>query len=250
MSIRNLSYLLQPASVTLIGASQKPGSPGNLIAQNLRSGGFDGEITAVNPKYTQVADLPCFARVAELPQTAELAVIVTPPRSVPELIRQLAEHGTRAAVVISAGINGKLQQAMLEAAQPANLRILGPDSLGIMHPAIGLNAGYAHLSAAAGHIALLAQSGTVLTALIDWAADRDIGFSHRLAMGAMAHVDFGDLLNYLAEDSNTHAILLYLETITHSRKFMSAARAAARVKPVIVLKSGRFTGDDQVYDAA
>jgi acetyltransferase len=271
MTVKNLSYLFQPASVALIGASERTGSLGALVARNLQAGGFQGELLAVNPKYDSVQGRPCYRDVASLPQTPELAVIVTPPHTVPGLISDLAKRGSRAAVVITAGFGEggneqgtALQQAMLDAGRAHNFRILGPNCLGLLVPGIGLNASFAHLQPQPGNIAVLAQSGAILTTIIDWAAERAIGFSHLVSLGGMADVDFGDTLNYFAEDHRVHAILLYIESITQARKFMSAARAAARLKPVIVLKGGRFAsgakaaashtgalaGRDDVYQAA
>ncbi|MGA7265686.1 MAG: bifunctional acetate--CoA ligase family protein/GNAT family N-acetyltransferase, partial [Stellaceae bacterium] len=208
--------------------------------------------------------------VADLRRAPDLAIIVTPPESVPPLIGELAERGTRAAVVITAGFgelgnHGRaLQQAALDAAKPHLLRIVGPNCVGVMVPGIGLDATFSHLAAPAGDIAFVSQSGALITAMLDWAAPRGIGFSHVVSLGDMADVDFGDMLDYLAADPQTRAILLYVEGITHGRKFMSAARAASRLKPVLVLKAGRsnagaraagshtgvLAGADAVYDAA
>ena len=167
MTIRNLTALLNPQSVALIGASQRPDSLGHLVARNLQAGSFNGPLFAVNPKYDQVLDLSCYANVDSLPQPPELAVIVTPPSTVPRLINQLALRGTRAAVVISAGFaesgrqGAKLQQAMLNAAKPYNFRLLGPNCLGLIIPGLGLNASFAHLQPSSGGIAVLAQSGAI-----------------------------------------------------------------------------------------
>ena len=171
----------------------------------------------------------------------DLGVIVTPPTTVPGVIGELSEKGTRAAVVITAGLtreNG-LRQAMLDAAKPTLFRIIGPNSLGLMIPPLKLNAGFAHLAAKTGNIALLSQSGAIATSLIDWAADNNVGFSHIVSLGDMADVDVGDWLDMLAGERKTRAIVMYLETIPNARKFMSAARAAARIKPVIAIKAGR-----------
>src|SRR5215510_6516401 len=147
--------------------------------------------------------------------------------------------GARAAVVITAGVHGELQRAMLQAARTHLLRIQGPNCLGLMLPRIGLNASFAHRPPLAGDLAFLSQSGALITAIIDWAAGRSIGFSHVVSLGDMADADFGDFLDYLATDAASRAILLYMETVTNAPKFMSAARRAARAKPVIVVKSGR-----------
>lgn len=175
------------------------------------------------------------------PAAPDLAVIATPPNAVPQVIRELGDKGTRAAVVITAGLtqgNG-LKQAMLDAAEPFLFRIIGPNTLGLLIPSLKLNASFAHMAAKPGRLALLSQSGAIATSLIDWAAEEGIGFSHIVSLGDMADVDVGDYIDMLATDPATKAILLYLESIPDPRKFMSSARAAARIKPVIVVKSGR-----------
>ncbi len=263
MSIRNLDSLLTPSSVAVFGASPRPSSVGGTVWRNLRSG-FAGPVHAVNPKYRELDGQPVHASVAELPAVPELAVICTPPASVPGLIAQLAERGTRAAVVLTAGLDAAQKQAMLDAARPRLLRILGPNCIGLLAPHLGLNASFAHIGALPGEIAFVTQSGALMTAMLDWAQSRGIGFSHFISLGEHADVDFGDLLDYLASDPKTRAILLYIESIEAPRKFMSAARAAARNKPVIVVKAGRsqqgqraaashtgaLAGSDLVYDAA
>ncbi len=266
MSIRNLEYAVRPRSVTVIGASPRPGSVGRVVMNNVVEGGFEGDIWPVNPKHDEVAGRRCHARVADLPGVPDLAVIVTPAATVPGLIAELGALGTRAAVVITAGLtreNG-LRQAMLDAAKPHLFRIIGPNTLGLMIPPLKLNAGFSHMAAKAGGIALLSQSGAIAASLIDWAADNDVGFSHVVSLGDMADVDFGDWLDMLAGDAGTRSILLYLETVSSPRKFMSAARAAARIKPVIAVKAGRhdqsakaaathtgaLSGADRVFDAA
>lgn len=271
MTVRNLQAMFKPATVALLGASTRPGSVGAVVAQNLFNAGFTGEIYPVNSKYREVAGHRCYPDIDSLPGTADLAVIATPPDTVPGLIAQLGSHGTKAAVVITAGFGeggneeGKrLEAAMLAAARPHLLRIVGPNCLGIMVPGHCLNAGFGHVQPLTGNLAFVGQSGAILTSVLDWATSRDIGFSHFVSIGAMSDVDFGDILDYLAADGQTRAILLYIESITHARKFMSAARAASRLKPVIVVKGGRFAegaraaashtgaliGLDAVYGAA
>lgn len=253
MTVRNLNYLLQPGSVALIGASRRPDSPGARVLRNLREAGYTGTLFAVNPKYDDIDGLRCYPDVAALPQAPDLAVIVTPPRSVPRLVKALAARGTRAAVVITndlGAVDGRRGlrrvQAMLNVGRSVNFRILGPGSLGVVVPGIGLNASCAHLTPKQGRLALVAQSGTVLTAMIDWATDKDIGFSRLVSLGGKCDVDFGDMLNYLTDDRETDAILLYIESLERIRKFMSASRAAARIKPVIVLKAGRSAASESV----
>ena len=267
MTIRNLDHVFKPSSVTLIGASDRPLSVGQMVLRNLRSSGFVGSISLVNPKHRAIDGLECYPDVDRLPNVPDLAVIATPAATVPGLIAQLAQHGVKAAVVISAGFGGesgrRLKQDMLAAAKPGLLRIVGPNCVGVLVPGIGLNASFAHLTPADGKIAFLAQSGAILTSVIDWAAAHRVGFSHLVSMGEMADVDFGDMLDYLAGDERTGAILMYVEAVTNARKFMSAARRAARLKPVIVIKAGRhdetttavashtgaLAGSDAVYDA-
>ena len=263
MTIRNLDQLLAPASVALIGASPQQGSVGLTIARNLRTGGFNGPLYLVNPKYAEVDGSRCYASVSQLPNPPALAVIATPPSTVAGLVSELGMCGTRAACVITAGLN-EFKQAILDASRPYCLRLLGPNSLGLMLPSLGLNASFAHRAAPKGDLAFLSQSGALVTAVVDWAASRKIGFSHVVSLGDMADVDFGDLLDYLAGDTQSRAILIYMEALTHAPKFISAARRAARAKPVIVVKSGRheagaraalshtgaLAGSDAAYDAA
>lgn len=241
MSIRNLQDLLEPASVAVIGASVREGAVGHVVFRNMERAGFAGPLYPVNPKYDHVMGRRCFARVADLPEAPELAVIATPAQTVPGLVAELAERGTRAVVVLSAGISeaSGLRQPMLDAARPTLLRIVGPNSLGLISPRAGVNASFAHMGVKAGGLALVSQSGAIATALIDWANAQNIGFSSVISLGNMADVDAGDCLDLLARDRHSKAILLYLESIPHPRKFISAARAASRLKPVIVLKPGR-----------
>ncbi|MDE2093923.1 MAG: CoA-binding protein, partial [Burkholderiales bacterium] len=239
MSIRNLDHLLAPRSVAVFGASARVGSVGATVWRNLRSGGFKGPVYAVNPKHTRLDGEPVVARAADLPAVPDLAVVCTPPASVPGLITDIGSFGTRAAIVMTAGLSAPQRQAALAAARPHLLRLLGPNCLGLMTPRLGLNASFAHTDALVGELAFVSQSGALVTAMLDWAKSRAIGFSHMVSLGEHADVDFGDLLDYLASDPATRAILLYIESVTAPRKFMSAARAAARNKPVIVVKAGR-----------
>ncbi len=271
MSIRNLEFALKPRSIALIGASERPHSVGRTLLENLLDGGFDGPVMPVNPNAAEILGRVAYRSIADLPSAPDLAVIATPAATVPALIDELGRRGTKAAVVISAGFSelgtaeaASLQQAMLDAAKPHLLRIIGPNCVGVLAPGALMNASFAPLTPRAGGIAFVTQSGALLTAVLDWANSRGIGFSHLLSLGGMADVDFGDALDYLANDDSTRAILLYIEAVTHARKFMSAARAAARSKPVIVCKAGRhaegakaarshsgaLAGSDAVYDAA
>ncbi len=271
MSIRNLDHLFRPESIAVIGASGKPQTVGATLMRNLLNGGYSRPIMPVNPRYESVAGVMTYPDVASLPIKPDLALICTPAATVPDLIAQLGERGTRAAIVVTAGLGSvpdgaakSLQQQMIEAARPYLLRILGPNCVGLLVPGLGINASFAHTAACPGKIAFVTQSGGMVTAVLDWAKSRDIGFSHFISLGNSADVDFGDVLDYLASEPRTRSILLYIESITEARKFMSAARAAARNKPVIVVKAGRapegaraaashtgaLAGADDVYDAA
>ncbi len=271
MTIRNLDALFEPKAIALIGASNQPGSVGDVLARNLFGAGFHGPIMPVNPHEQAIHSTLNYPSVADLPIDPDLAVIATPGRAVPGLIAELGGRGCRAAIVITAGFGEgehtegqRLRQEMLNAAQPHLLRVVGPNCLGFISPHVGINASFAQLTPPAGDLAFITQSGAVATAVLDWAAHRGIGFSHLVSLGDMSDVDFGDLLDYLALDRRTRAILLYVESITHARKFMSAARIAARSKPVVVVKAGRsaagakaalshtgaLAGADAVYDAA
>lgn len=241
MTIRNLNHAFEPRSVAVIGASCREGSVGSVVLGNILKGGFEGEIWPVNPKYSELTGRRCYATVNALPSVPDLAVIMTPADTVPAIIGELGEKGTRAAVVLTAGLteaNG-LKQKMLDAARPHLLRIIGPNCLGLILPHAKLNAGFFHMAAAPGDIALLSQSGAIAASLIDWAAANGVGFSQIVSLGDMADVDVGDCLDRLAADGQTRAIVLYLESVPNPRKFMSAARATARVKPVIAIKPGR-----------
>ncbi len=270
MSSRNLEYLLAPRSVALVGASDRPHSVGATVMRNLLAGGFDGPVWPVNLRHGSVAGRRAFAKVSLLPEPPDLAVVCTPAAAVPGVIAELGEIGTRAAIVITTGLDapapggGTLSQAMLDAARTHTLRILGPNCIGLLLPRIGLNASFAQTQALPGNLAFITQSGALATAMLDWACAARVGFSSLISLGNCADVDFGDLLDYLCHEPHTRAILLYVEAISGARKFMSAARAAARNKPVIVVKAGRrpegakaaashtgaLAGSDDVYDAA
>lgn len=270
MSIRNLDALFRPRTLALIGASPRENSVGRVTLENLLAGGFQGEIFAVNPKYKTVLGVKAYPSVEALPHAPDLAIICTPATTVPGIIEHLGRRGTRGAIVISAGFSERgtdesraLGNAVLEAARPNLVRIVGPNCLGIASTPAGLNASFARGNVGRGTIAFVAQSGAIVTTMLDWAEARNIGFSHLVSLGNMSDVDFGDMLDYLANDANTNAILLYVEAITQSRKFVSAARAASRLKPVIAIKAGRhpagaraatshtgaLAGMDDVYDA-
>ncbi len=251
MTIRNLDAALDPRAIVVVGS----GPRAEAVRANLAAGGFPGPVHAV-----EVAGIP------GLPDPPDLAIVATAAEAVPAAIAALGARGGKVAVVLSDGItagNG-LRQAMLDAARPHLLRIIGPNTLGLLVPAARINASLAPTAPAAGGLALISQSGAIATALIEWAADRGIGFSQILSLGDMADVDVGDGIDLVAQDPRTRAILLYLETVPEARKFLSAARAAARAKPVIAIKAGRtpaaaaaaqthtgaLSGSDAVVEAA
>ncbi|MGE5105470.1 MAG: bifunctional acetate--CoA ligase family protein/GNAT family N-acetyltransferase [Betaproteobacteria bacterium] len=271
MTIRNLQGFFTPGSIAVIGASDTPSSVGETLLRNVVAAGFAGDILPVNPRHRTLAGREVYASVAELPRAPDLAVICTPPATVPQIVADLGARGTRAAVVITSGLGATtadgsttIKDAMLAAARPYMLRILGPNCIGVLVPGVHLNASFAHTDALAGNVAFISQSGALVTVVLDWAKSRGIGFSKFISIGDSADVDFGDLIDYLASDPQTSAILLYIESIHAARKFMSAARAAARNKPVVVVKAGRvaegakaaashtgaLAGADDVYDAA
>jgi acetyltransferase len=269
MSVINLAKLFHPESVALIGASDTANSIGQVVMKNLLGGGFRGPVYPVNPRYNSILGQACYHKINELPVAPDMAVICTPAKTVPDIITELGEHGTQAAVVISAGFNQEidgvpLRQKMLDAAHPCNFRILGPNCVGMLNPHIGLNASFAHTHSLKGNIALVSQSGAICTAILDWAKSRGVGFSYFISLGDSTDVDVGDVLNFLSTDHLTHSIFLYLESVREARKFISAARASSRNKKIMIIKSGRFeegakaaashtgalAGNDDVFNAA
>jgi len=239
---------------------------------NLLRAGFLGPIMPVNPKHQAVAGVLAYPNVHALPIVPDLAILCTPPQTIPSIIQDLGERGVRAAVIMTAGLSKEpspsdgisVQSLILEIAQRHRMRVLGPNTIGLLVPHLALNASFAHVEAMTGNLAFVSQSGALCTVVLDWARSRGIGFSYFLALGDSVDIDFGDVLDYLGSDPSTDAILLYIESITESRKFMSAARAAARNKPVLAIKAGRrpegaaaavshtgaLAGSDDVYDAS
>jgi acetyltransferase len=271
MSIRNLDYLFKPRSIALLGASKEPSAIGAVIARNLLKSGFRGPVMPVTPEHRAIEGVLAYPDVAALPVVPDLAVLATPPETIPGLIDELGQRGTRAAVVLAAGFGEPgdaskqaLRQAILDAARPHAVRIVGPNCSGVLAPPVGLNCSLAATVPGPGKLAFVAQSGAIGSSVLDWAGSRGIGFSHFASLGEMIDVDFGDLLDYFAGEAEVRGILLYMEAVGDTRKFMSAARSTARLKPVVVVKAGRQAGaaaavvrhtgapagDDAVYDAA
>ncbi|GAB4135438.1 MAG: bifunctional acetate--CoA ligase family protein/GNAT family N-acetyltransferase [Thermogutta sp.] len=271
MSIENLNKIFHPQRVAVIGASDTPTSVGYTVLRNLVGSGFPGVVYPVNSKRESVQGIHAYKDVQSLPHAPDLAVICTPGRSVPGLIRDLGEVGTRGIVVISAGFREigdegrKLEaQILQEQAKFPGMRIVGPNCLGIIVPGLSLNASFAAETPPKGHIGFISQSGALCTSVLDWAIDQGIGFSYFVSVGNMLDVTIADLIDYFGSQTETQSIILYIESITEAREFMSAARAFARSKPIVAYKAGRFAesaaaaashtgamaGVDAVYEAA
>jgi acetyltransferase len=270
MACHPLTPLLAPGSIALVGATETPHALGRLLWENLARAGFAGHIAAVNPQYNQVFGQPCVRSARLLENAPELAVIVAPARFVPAIIEDCGARGIRHAVVLSAGFaeagaaGQKLAAELLASARCAGVRILGPNCIGLARPGIGLNASFSRGQPQPGRLALISQSGAMLTMMVDWAAEAGIGFSSLVSLGGALDLDFGELLDYFLFDSVTESVLLYIEGVHDAARFLSGLRALARAKPVIVLKAGRravgaravashsgaLTGNDRVFEAA
>lgn len=265
-----LDQFFRPQSIALIGATEKADKIGQAVLQNLLTAGYKGDIFPVNPKYDSLKGLKCYASVGKLPQATDLAIIVTPAASIPALIKDCGKKGITALLVLSAGFKeageaGDLLFRDLKAQAQANgVRLIGPNCLGLITPALGLNATFAPAMPGPGRVAFISQSGAMGSAILDWAAEKNVGFSHFVSVGNMADISFHHLIDYFGSDSKTACILIYMESLANARKFMSAARAFARSKPIVILKAGRskegaratfshtgsMAGNDAVYDAA
>ncbi|MBZ0105622.1 MAG: bifunctional acetate--CoA ligase family protein/GNAT family N-acetyltransferase [Sulfuricella denitrificans] len=265
-----LNPLFAPKSVAVFGASERVDSIGQIVFQNMIESGYQGGLYPINPKSPEIQGHKAYASIADIGQPVELAVIATPPQTVPDIIEDCGKHGVKAAVIITAGFGETgpqgqaLEKAVLDNAHLYGIRLIGPNCLGVMRPSIGLNATFNKGGANTGNLAFISQSGALCTAILDWAQSNDVGFSSVVSMGSSADVDFGEILDYLVSDVKTQSILLYIEGIRNARSFMSAIRAAARIKPVILVKVGRhaagskaamshtasLVGSDDVFDAA
>jgi len=266
----SLEAIFAPRNIAVIGASEKPGSVGRTVLWNLISNPFGGTVFPVNPNRPSVLGIKAYPNLAALPGQADLAVIVTPAVGVPALIGECVEAGVQGAIIMSAGFGetgpagAELERQVLERARQGNLRIIGPNCLGVMRPLTGLNATFAGAIARPGNVAFISQSGALCTAVLDWSLQENVGFSAFVSIGAMADVGWGDLIQYLGDDPQTRSIVIYMETIGDARAFMSAAREVALSKPIIALKAGRtqaaaqaaashtgaLTGSYEVFDAA
>ena len=267
MSTYRLKNLLSPRSVALVGASPRRGSVGRAILGNIRKAKFKGEFGLVNTHYAEIDGVATVGSLGKLPFVPELVVITAPATAIAGLIDEAGARGAAGALIVTSGLGhgaGSLAEATERAARKYGMRLIGPNCLGIMMPGVALNASFSAHMPCAGSLALISQSGAIAAGMVDWAAQRGVGFSGIVSIGDQLDVDIADLLDYFALDGKTRAILLYVEAIKDAHKFMSAARAAARIKPVVVVKSGRMAqgakaaathtgalaGSDAVYDAA
>ncbi len=270
MGVENLDKLFKPKSIAVIGASDKVGKAGYRIFRNLIGSGYEGVVYPVNPNKESIQGIHTYKSINEVPKIVDLAIIVTPAKVVCEVVEQCGKRGIKAVLIISAGFKEigeegrKLENKLIKIKQKYGLRIVGPNCVGYILPYLNMNATFAGSMPERGNIALFSQSGAVCGAILDWAAAAKVGFSSFISVGSMLDVDFGDLIDYFGRDAHTRSIVLYAESITNARKFMSAARAFARVKPIIVIKSGRYSegakaasshtgamaGEDYINDAA
>jgi len=267
---RDLDKLFKPQSIAVIGASDEKGSVGYALMRNLTDSAYKGSVFPVNIRKSEILNLKAYKDVEQLPKIVDLAIIATPAKTVPRILEQCGKMGIKGVIIISAGFKeagseGKaLEEKIIEIKKKHNLRIIGPNCLGLIRPSIGLNATFAMKKAKLGNVAFISQSGALGTAILDLAVHENIGFSNFVSLGSTIDVDFGDLIDYFGDDPETKSILMYVEGIHEAREFMSAARHFAKAKPIIVAKSGKYvesakavashtgslTGEDMVYDAA
>jgi acetyltransferase len=270
MGLHNLDKIFKASTIAVVGASEKPDSIGRAVMTNLIEGGFEGGLFPVNPNYDRLYDRPCFAHIADTPHAPDLAVIAIPLASVPDVIDQCVRIDTKGAVILSAGgretgpEGRQLEARIQDKAAGGGLRIIGPNCLGFICPASHINASFAAHMPLSGKMAFISQSGAICSAMLDLSLKEKMGFRYFISTGSMLDVDFGDLIDYVGSDPQVSSVLLYIESLTDFRKFMSAARAVSRMKPIVVLKSGRsasgaraaashtgaMAGDDRIYDAA
>ncbi len=265
-----LTTLFEPKSVAVIGASERDDSVGSILFKNILESGYKGRLYPINPKHDTIQGSQAYKSIEEIGARVELAIIATQPKTVPEIVEQCGRSGIKNVIIITAGFSeaghsgSALERKTLEIARSYGVRVLGPNCMGIIRPELGLNATFARVHAVTGNLALVSQSGAMCSAVLDWAATNRVGFSSVISLGSTADVDFGEILDYLVYDNRTHYILLYIEGIRNARRFMSALRSAARIKPIILLKAGRhaagsaavkvhsgmIAGSDTVFDAA
>ncbi|MGA2934408.1 MAG: acetate--CoA ligase alpha subunit [Methanomicrobiales archaeon] len=270
MVVENLDKIFKPKSIAVIGASEKAGSIGYRVFKNLIGTGYEGVVYPVNPNRESVQGVQAYPTINDVPKIVDLAIIITPAKTVPDILEQCGKRGIKGVLIISAGFKetgpdgASLEQQLSEINKKYRMRILGPNCVGFIMPYLNLNASFMGSTPDKGNIALFSQSGAICGAILDWAAAAKVGFSSFVSVGSMMDVDFGDLIDYFGLDQHTRSLVLYVESITNAKKFMSAARSFARVKPVIVIKAGRYSegakaaashtgalaGEDAIYEAA
>src|SRR3984893_12300027 len=270
VSLTGLDALFQPDSVAVIGATERPGTVGRTILENLVHPSFHGKVYAVNSRHSEICGRKAYPSIGGVPEKVDLAVVATPAQTVPRIIGECVDASVKSAVVISAGFRERgsegveLERQIQEQLRRGSMRLIGPNCLGIMNPTVSLNATFAKDAPRPGNVAFLSQSGALLTAILDWGQQEQVGFSAIVSTGSMLDVGWGDLIYHFGDDPHTHSILLYMESVGDARSFLSAAREVALRKPVIVIKAGRseaasraaashtgaLTGSDEVLDAA
>lgn len=269
-ALQQLDRLFKPQSIAVIGASVRLEKVGYVVMRNISEADYRGKLYAVNPKYSEVQGYPCVRSIHRVPVIVDLAIITTPARTIPDIVEECGESGVGGVVIISAGFReageegSQLYERVLQIAKKYDVRILGPNSVGIINPHLNLNAAYVNRMALKGNIAFVSQSAALCASILDWSVEQHVGFSHFVSVGSMMDVNFADLIDYLGTDNTTSSILIYMESLAEARRFMSAARGFARSKPIIVLKSGKskegvaatlshtgvLAGKDEVYETA
>jgi acetyltransferase len=267
---RQLDRIFKPRSVAVIGVSSKEGSVGHSLFSNVVANGFKGNVYPVNPKGGEILGFKVFPLISDIPEKVDLAIIAVRADIVPQIIKECGEAGVGGLIIISAGFmetgqDGKrVVQEMIATCRKYGMRLIGPNCLGIINPTLGLNATFARKMALPGKIAFISQSGALCSSILDWAKEQNVGFSHFVSIGSMIDIGFAELIDYFGMDQHTSSILIYMESLTNARRFMSAARAFARSKPIIILKAGKseagsqaamshtgsLTGNDAAFEAA
>ena len=270
MGAHYLTPLFTPDSIALFGASDREDAVGGIVFRNLLESGFEGRVYAMNPRRDEVQGQPAYRSLSDVDDTIDLAVVATPAAGIPDIVEQCGKHGVPMMLILSAGFREvgpagrKLEDQVMQRARQYGIRVMGPNCLGLIRPSAGINLTFGKNNARPGNLALVSQSGAICTSILDWADENNIGFSAVVSSGIGMDLDFGDYLDYLVADHRTSAILLYIEGISDSRRFMSSLRAAARIKPVIALKAGRhavaaeaslshtgaLAGSDETFSAA
>ena len=267
---KKLDKIFNPQAIAVIGASDKQGGVGNALMKNLISNNFAGVIYPVNLNRESVQGIKAYPRIGDIPDKIDLAIICTPAVTVPAIVEECGQAGVSGVIIISSGFDEvgakghEMSESILEIAKNYNMRIVGPNCLGFIRPSVNLNASFANKMALPGHVAFISQSGALCTSILDWSIKNNVGFSNFVSIGSAIDITYHDLIDYFGEDPNTESILIYMESLTEARKFMSAARSFSRQKPIVILKVGRtsegakaakshtgaLTGNDSVYDAA